>query len=256
MKLAIMQPYFFPYIGYFQCIKEVDQYILYNNLNYIKEGWMNRNRIMVKNREPSYITVPLEKGSSNKMIYEVEIYQKENWRKKMLNGIFLNYKKAQFFDEVFPFVSDIINYETNLLYNLNEYCVKQVSNFLEINTIVLNVDKEFTELEKKLNSEDAELKIIFAHWKMNTYDRKVIRVYEICKAMGAEVFLNAIGGQALYSKEEFKRNNLDLYFVTQNPDICYTQLSDTFYPGLSIIDVMMNCGKDGTKELLKKHTLI
>lgn len=256
MKLAIMQPYFFPYIGYFQAIHAVDKYFIYNNLNYIKKSWMNRNRIMLRNYGPFYIVVPLLSISSNKKIYEIEICNNFNWRKKLINTISHNYKNAVFYDEVFPLVSDIINYDNQFLFELNEYGIKKIANFLNIKTQILNVSNDFVELENKLNDHQHNLIQYFRYWNINCYEKKVIRVLEICKSVNADVYVNAIGGQSLYSKDEFKKNGISLYFVNTNSDLKYKQLSDIFYPGLSIIDVMMNCGKEGTIDLLNKYTLI
>ena len=89
MKLAMMQPYFLPYIGYFQVIHAVDKMILYENIDYITEGWMNRNRIQIKNQQPSYINAVVSKKSSNKKIIEIQIEDGKIWKKKLLNKIFL-----------------------------------------------------------------------------------------------------------------------------------------------------------------------
>ena len=99
-----MQPYFFPFIGYFQAINAVDKYILYENLDYIKDGWMNRNRVLIKDRNPSYLAVILDGRSSNKKIHEIELNTSFNWRRKLLNKVFLNYKGSLFFDESYHLI--------------------------------------------------------------------------------------------------------------------------------------------------------
>ena len=113
MKLAIMQPYFFPYIGNFQLINAVDKFILYDNLNYIKEGWMNKNRILKKNKEPMYIIVPLEKKSSYKKCNQIKISKTGPWKKKMAKTVYYNYKSAPYFDKIFPIIESIINFDTD-----------------------------------------------------------------------------------------------------------------------------------------------
>ena len=110
-----MQPYFFPYIGYFQAINAVDKYILYDNLNFIKEAWMNRNKYLIKNGTACYFHAPIKEKSSYKKIHEIELIENDKWKKKILHSLFFNYKKAKYFDDVYSLVSDVINYQTNKL---------------------------------------------------------------------------------------------------------------------------------------------
>ena len=108
MKLAIMQPYFLPYIGYFQAIHAVDKYILYDNLTFIKDAWMNRNRLMLSNGAITTFSVPIIAKSSNTMIADIRIDNSQKWAEKLLKTIFLNYKKAPFFDEIFPIFEKLL----------------------------------------------------------------------------------------------------------------------------------------------------
>ena len=241
-----MQPYFFPYIGYFQAIKAVDKYILYENLNYIKEGWMNKNRIQIKKQKPNYISVSLQKKSSNKKIKHVELNNLFNWKKKLINKVYLNYKGSAFFYEVFPLIEDCINIEADLLHNYNSDIIKKIAGFLEIETEIQSENREYLDLEYNLEKGFLDL---------GENDIKTNRALEICKKERADVFINAIGGRELYSKARFKKEGIDLYFVKTN-EISYIQFSDQFYPNLSIIDVLMNCGKENTKSLLNNYELI
>lgn len=251
-----MQPYFFPYLGYFQLIDAADKFILYNNINYIKKSWMTRNRILIKNDKPFYLRVPVVASSSNRMIHEIEIFNNAEWKQAIIKSISHNYKKAPFYDEIFPLISGIIYYESKYLYKLNAHCIKKISEFLDIKTQILNADSDYNELEKTLNTPDVDLFKRFRYLKVQNYEKKIIRILEICRSMEAETYINAIGGKSLYSKEEFRKNNISLYFLNTNPDLIYTQLSKSFFPGLSVIDVLMNCGKENTKKHLKKYTLI
>ena len=103
MKIAIMQPYFFPYLGYWQLMNIVDKFVIYDDVNYIKRGWINRNRILVEGK-PFYIHVPVMKASQNKIINEMEVFVDSSLRKKELKTIELAYKKAPFFDSVYPLI--------------------------------------------------------------------------------------------------------------------------------------------------------
>jgi hypothetical protein len=255
MKLAVMQPYFFPYLGYYQAISAVDKYILYDDLNYIKEGFVNKNRYLVVNGKPSFFVVPVKQKSSYKKIREIEIIDGQKWKRVILNSIFMNYKLSPYFNDVIPVIENVLNTETNFLTTLNARSIMEVSRYLDIRTQIKTDIGEYHDLEEKLESTDEEVGRLFPHIKLDYPEKKVIRVFEICKRENAEVFVNAIGGQSLYNKVDFARHNIALYFV-KTDDFSYPQRSPVFYPNLSIIDVMMNCGKEKTKELLYKYTLI
>ena len=110
MKLAIMQPYFFPYVGYWQLLNAVDRFVVYDDVNYIKGGWINRNRILI-NGKPSYITIPLNRASPNNLICDLTLQTSPVWRRKMIKSIENTYRKAPYFDEIFPTIEKSINYE-------------------------------------------------------------------------------------------------------------------------------------------------
>ncbi len=255
MKLGIMQPYFFPYLGYYQGIYAADKYILYDNLAFIKDGWMNKNRFLVVNGEPNYFIVEVKKRSSFKKISDIELVDNNSWRKKILNLILYNYKRRPFFDEIYPIVERVINAKVELLTELNSNSIIEVCNYLDIKTEINTNTSKYFQLEKKLSNDEIDISVRFPSIRLNNPDKKIIRVLEICRLEGAEIFINAIGGQKLYDKEEFERNNIKLLFVQTN-QYSYEQSTKVFYPQLSIIDVLMNCGKDGTKELLSEYTLI
>jgi hypothetical protein len=246
MKLAIMQPYFFPYIGYFQAINAVDKYILYENLNYIKEGWINRNRVLIKNQTPSYFSVIMDSSSSNKKIYEIKLSSTFNWRKKLLNKVFLNYKGSAFFDETYALITACINIEEEMLFAYNAGIIKKIAEYLEIKTEIQFDNRHYLALEDSL--------ILEASRKSNT-SIKARRVFEICKKEKATIFINAIGGFSLYDKNEFKDEGIELLFI-ESGEIVYKQFSEEFYPKLSIIDILMHNGKDQVKNYLNRYSLI
>ena len=133
MRIAIMQPYFFPYIGYWQLIHAVDRFVIYDDVNYIIRGWINRNRILI-NGEPSYITVPLQQASQNRHICEIYLQAHPIWRDKLVKSVATAYRKAPCFAEVFSVIERIIRHDAD---NLSDYLVHQLqtlSAFMGINT--------------------------------------------------------------------------------------------------------------------------
>ncbi|MFI3250213.1 MAG: WbqC family protein [Eubacteriales bacterium] len=237
MKLAIMQPYFFPYLGYWQLIQAVDTFLIYDDVNYIKKGYINRNRILTSNGI-TFINIEISGISSFKLINEH--YLKESGEKsnkvkvgKKLDMLSNSYKKSPYFDEIFPLISEILECsEMNLAYFLKNL-IEKVSEYLEIETKIL-VSSDIKK-DCSLKGQD--------------------KVLDICKRMGANQYINAIGGQALYSYDDFQKENIDLQFIKMN-EIRYKQFSSEFVPNLSIIDVLMFNGKEKTKELLEEYNLI
>lgn len=255
MRLAIMQPYFMPYLGYFQTISAVDKFILYENLSFIKDSWMNRNRILLKNGKILIITVPLLKKSSNKIISEIRIDDSQKWRIKLLKTIYLNYSGSLFFDETYPFLEKLFGYPYEYLYQLNAHTIKSMASYLKIDTQLDCNNEHYLELEAKLDKINKNDFTEFPDFKIAHTSKKVTRIFEISKNEGANVFINAIGGQILYSKGEFASFGIDLCFI-KTDQISYSQFSEKFVPDLSIIDVLMHNGKEKSAVLVKKYTLI
>ena len=244
MKLAIMQPYFMPYIGYFQAMAAVDKYLLYDKVAFIKKGWINRNRIYIQNVGTQFITIPLKNKSSFTNILDVHIDNTTDWRSKMLNLIYYNYKRSLFFDVVYPLMENSIKQSSELISEYNFVVLNQIATFLDINTpIELCTDPMYEGIEQQLA----------------TYDDSLLRKYDrikfICQANNADNYINPIGGQELYDKQIFAQQGITLNFV-QTQVIPYPQLAPEFIPNLSIIDVLMHNGKAGTKQLLNAYTLI
>lgn len=229
MKLAIMQPYFMPYIGYFQTMAAVDTYVVYDDVQYIKGGWVSHNYLLVGGKKQMF-TVQLKGASPNKLFNEVEIG--DNFR-KLSHMLQLNYCKTPFFAEVMPVLQEIFSYEDRNLSRFLWNSYRKLFEFLGIDTnIILS-----SSIEKDNSLRGKE------------------KVLAICKALGADTYLNAIGGQELYDKAEFAAHGVNLHFV-KTDDLTYRQFGSEFEPGLSFIDVLMFNGKEGTRELLKKYTLV
>ena len=255
MKLAIMQPYIFPYIGYFQAISAVDKYILYGNLTFIKDAWINRNRIALKNGKVFLFTVPLLHKSSNINICDIKIDNTQKWKSKLLKSILLNYKGAAAFDEIYHLIEEILQPTYEYLVDFNNQSIISISNFLNIQTQIECDNTKYIDLELKLDAWEQNNHDVFPELNKTYPIKKVARVIEICKMEKARLFINAIGGKELYDYEEFLKYGIDLKFV-QTDVVTYPQFAPEFIPNLSIIDVLMHNGKEGTKQLLKTYTLI
>jgi hypothetical protein len=229
MKIAIMQPYLFPYIGYFQMMNAVDEFVLLDDVHYINKGWINRNRILV-NKQDYIFTMPLKEASQNKLINEIEIMQDGKWQTKFLKTIQLSYKKAPFFDSCFSIMEKIILSEERIL---SKFILKSffcINNYLDIPTLI----KESSTIDK-----DVDLK-------------GQGRILAICIKEKACEYINAIGGIELYSKEHFSKNNIELRFIKSNP-LKYDQFKQDFVPWLSIIDVMMFNSKEAIRKMLLNY---
>lgn len=119
MKLAIMQPYFFPYIGYFQLIHAVDKFIILDDVNYINRGWINRNKIII-NGEAKWFTLSLDKASQNKLIKEINISSKDVFHEKLLKTLKIFYGKAPYFNQVYDLLNKLFKIEN---YNLSSFFI-------------------------------------------------------------------------------------------------------------------------------------
>ncbi len=255
MTLAIMQPYFFPYLGTFQCIAAVGKFIQYDQVAYIKDGWIHRNRLLEVGREPVYFGAEVMRKSSFAKIGDIELVAGTAWRKKIRQAFLHNYKARPFFNEVFPLVERVVNADVGLLADLCALSTQQVCAYLEIPTEVSRDSAPFREMEEKLAANEADLPALFPSIRLDPPVRRVFRVIAMCQAEGATTYVNAIGGQALYRKDDFRRNGVALHFVQTRP-YCYPQSTRTFHPHLSILDVLMNCGKQGTQQLLREYDLV
>lgn len=228
MTLAIMQPYLFPYIGYWQLINAVDTFVIYDDVNFIKQSYINRNSILA-NGQAQAITLELFGASSNKLINEISV---GNNKKKLLKTIKQNYIKAPYFDDVFPIIDDILNQEEKNLAKFIGYSLQKLSNYLEIDTkFIYSSD---IEKDNSLKAQD--------------------KVLEICNILQADNYINAIGGKELYSKDDFKNFDITLNFL-ETELIEYKQYKNDFVPYLSIIDIMM-FNKNEIKEMLARYELV
>lgn len=232
MKLGIMQPYFFPYIGYWQLINAVDTFVVYDNIQFTKKGWIHRNRILVNGKD-SLFSLPLQKGSDFLDIRERHI--SPTWiieRGKILRRIESSYKKAPFFSETIELVERCMNHNTSNLFDFLLFSLENT--MLHLGLRKPTIISSSINMDHTLKSQE--------------------RVIEICKKIGANFYINPIGGKQLYNSDTFKNNLIELRFIKRG-NISYQQLKGNFIPDLSIIDVLMFNGRHETKRYLEDYFL-
>ena len=228
MKLAVMQPYLFPYISYFQLIYAADLFLVYDDVAYIKQGYINRNSILSANGAARF-TIPVPGPSSNKLISELAF----SWdAAKVLKTIEQSYSKAPHFEDVFPVIRETLELEDR---SIASVCQKSFKNIFSY----LGIEKQF--------KKTSELE----------YDRSATardRLIALCRQFDADCYINAPGGRKLYAKPEFSKQGINLKFVDSLP-IEYSQGNAEFVPNLSIIDVLMHCPPEEVKHLLNHYQL-
>lgn len=228
-----MQPYFLPYIGYFQLLNSVDNFVIYDNIQFTKRGWIHRNRVLL-NGADEYFTLPLKKASDFLDVNQRELADSFEVEKvKMLRKIKELYIKSPQYDLVHPIIVSIFNYEDRNLFNFILNAINEIKNYLDIQTEI--IISSTIPIDHGLKSED--------------------KVIAICKALIATKYINAIGGLELYSKSTFLTNEIELNFIKSNP-IEYLQFDKNFVPWLSILDVLYFNSKEKTKEYLHQYTII
>ena len=227
-SLAIMQPYFFPYIGYFQLIKAVDRFVVYDDVNFIKQGWIARNKILLNGNE-HMLSLQLAGASSFKLINEIGVGDNAQ---KLLKTIYQAYCKAPYFKSCFPLIEGILRNEKTNLAGFLFALIESVCHYLGIQTELI--------LSSAI-SKDNELK-------------GQGKVLHICETLKAATYVNSSGGRQLYSKEAFAERGLNLLFLDPLP-VTYKQFSHEYVSGLSIIDVMMFNAADTIAEYLGRYEL-
>ena len=229
MKLAVMQPYFFPYIGYWQLINAVDKFVIYDDVNFIKGGWINRNRILI-NKKEKMITLSLKKMSPNKLINEIEIHGKHE---KLIKTIVQEYKKAPFYDDAMPVIKKILRNPETRLSSFLEFSIRIICNYIGIHSELI--------VSSKLDKNNAL--------------RSQEKILDICERLKADHYLNPIGGQSLYEKTAFEERGLKLSFV-QPTSFIYNQRGNPFTNQLSIIDAMMFNSSTRIREEVNQYKLV
>ena len=230
MILSANQPYFMPYLAYWQLIDSADLFLVGDDYNYIRHGWIGRNRVLVGG-EPMYIGINIKGASPNRLISELEIDDVN--ASQILNLLSHNYCKAPFFDDTMRLMERILSYPERNLSDFLTHSIEETCKSIGITTRIGKTSDFAT--YGRLKKED--------------------RIYEYCRLTGADTYINAVGGQDLYSYDEFMKHGITLKFISSQLP-AYPQRTEKFVPGLSIIDVMMFNSKEQISQMLKQYSLI
>lgn len=231
MTVGIMQPYFLPYLGYWQLLAACDRFVLYDNIEYTKKGWINRNQFL-QHGKPAYFTVAL-KNESDHLDIAARSLADEFDRARMLRQFTEAYRRAPQFATVFPIVERIVLAKMTNLFEYLHHSIQVTAEFLEIGTPI--VVSSTVGIDHRLKGQD--------------------KVLAICGALGANRYLNSIGGTALYSRDAFEARGIALGFV-QPRSVGYPQLGAAFVPRLSILDVLMFNSRDQIREMLGQFDVV
>ena len=232
MRISIMQPYFFPYIGYFQLIAASDIFVLHDDVQYIKGGWVNRNRILL-NGKSRLITLPVQKDAHDLPINARNFVKDKHGRKDIINIIRQAYSKAPCYQNVFPVVEELLMFENSNVAKYNENLIRRIADYIGLNCRIItssNIEKD-----NSLAGEE--------------------RVLDICMRLGAKVYTNPIGGVELYHQKPFVKSGIKLRFL-EAVNVRYAQGTNNWVPFLSIIDVLMFNQVEEVQQLLTKFRLL
>ncbi len=227
-----MQPYIFPYIGYFQLINAVDKFVIYDDVNFINKGWINRNR-MLNNGKDSLFSIPLKEASQNKLINEIDVNWDSVWKSKFLKTLEQCYKKAPFYQETLLIIQQTLNVDNEPISKIIEHSLRLICAYLDIKTEIVSSSAIYE----------------------NTHLKAQERILDICLQEKATQYTNPIGGVELYDKVFFEAQNINLNFIKSKP-VEYKQLKNEFVPWLSMIDVLMFNSQEKIKEFLNSYDLV
>ncbi|WP_426060619.1 WbqC family protein [Hymenobacter sp. B1770] len=227
-----MQPYIFPYLGYFQLIAAVDKFILFDDVHFINKGWINRNRLLLNNDIVTF-TIPLRKASQNRLIKDLEISREIKWQPKLLKTIEMAYAKAPYFRQVFPIVNHILTADDTHISRLVHRSLLHVLDYLDVGTEVVASSAGYA----------------------NGHLRGQHKILDICCQEQAGEYVNPLGGAALYERALFDQHGVHLHFLEPTL-IGYPQFSSTFVPGLTILDVLMHNSPGQVGQMLLHPRLV
>jgi hypothetical protein len=230
--IAIMQPYFLPYIGYFQLMATVDKFVIFDDVNFIPRGWINRNRLLLNGTAHTF-TVPLRGASPNKLIYEIELDDEQGWRKKLLRTIQQAYGRAPYYPQVSALLENLINYPSIRLDDFLLNSLHEIVRYLSLEVEIVSTSRSYKN----------------AHLKGQD------RILDICRQERANKYINPIGGISLYDHASFSKRELSLYFLRSRP-ISYPQGKKEHVAWLSIMDVLMFNEPADIQKLLTETDLV
>ncbi|WP_321369249.1 WbqC family protein [uncultured Draconibacterium sp.] len=235
MKLALHQPYFFPYIGYFSLMHAADVFMFFDNVQYVRKSWMSRNRILKPNREQfQYINIGLKKPVYKSKLPDCELISNSEWKNKILVQLEHYKKRAPYYRETIELLDVIFEEEERSLLQFNIRSIKTIASLLKIDTAI----ELFSNIEGEV-----EIAIEPGLWGLNT-----------CLAFGADSYINAPGGEIFYPKKNFIEAGVKLGFI-QHQLTPYNQHNSGFIGGLSIIDVLMFCGIENSAKLVRDYSV-
>lgn len=228
-----MQPYFFPYLGYFVLIKNTDRFILLDEVQFIRHGWIERNRIIKQNSDWLYFKVPLIKESSRTLIKDIRIDNAANWKRTAIDQLVVYKRNAPNYFSVIKLIKSIFENEYNDIVTLNYSVLKGVCEYLNIETDIQVFSKMNLSIEAPSEPDD---------WALN-----------ICKSLGnIKEYWNPPGGKEFFDPKKYERANIALKFIQPKIDE-YDQKRQPFIPGLSIIDVLMFNSVETIHLMLNKY---
>lgn len=222
MKLGIMQPYFMPYLGYFALIKHVDQFILFDTPQFIRHGWIERNRVLKLNGEPMYVKVPLVKYHRDTLITDIIINNRTDWKQKIFAQLVHYKKKAPFYKNVIEILEVIFKKEYTSIVELNYKILEVICDYLAIETPINIWSKMNLEIEPVSAPDE---------WALH-----------ISKTLKVQSYYNLPGGRTFFDAQKYNKAGIDLKFIEIIPKP-YRQFNDNFVPNLSVLDVLMFCDK-------------
>lgn len=236
MRIGIMQPYFIPYLGYFSLIKQTDRFILFDTVQFIRHGWIERNRILKPNSGWQYIGVPLKKHSRETKIKDIKIQMEQDWRTRIFRQLEHYKKRAPFYSQTIDILEQGLSLETDDIVKLDEYLLRAICHYIGINANI-SVLSEMGLYIEEANAPD--------EWALN-----------ICNSIGnIDEYWNPEGGLEFFDKNKYERAGIGIHFLKMNLNR-YSQERDIFEPGLSIIDVMMFNGPKEINEMLDEYVLV
>ncbi len=236
MKIALLQPYLFPYIGYISLVKHIESLILFDSIQFMKGGWINRNRILKPNEGWQYFTIPLAQHKMTTLIKDIRISNNIDWRNRIIRQI-EHYKfKAPYYKETRMLVENVLSIDTDNIAKLNKYALKVTCDYIGINFQGKLLSEMNLEIDK-VNAPD--------EWALN-----------VCKALkNVTEYWNPPGGMEFYDRLKYKQQGIELYFHKVN-FTQYNQYRSTFESGLSIIDVMMFNSPEQIRVMLDSYELL
>ena len=233
MRIAIMQPYLFPYLGYFQLMEAADKFFLLDDVNFIKRGWVNRNNILLQHK-PYRFTLPLQKVSQFRKINETLIAADEKWKSKFLATLHMAYHQSDYYDEVYELVKSIIYSDDLNLAIFLQHSLERIKAYIGMKTPVIPISSAMPEGSQKGQE----------------------RLLHICGVHGADEYINLPGGKHLYHAEDFSLGSVRLLFIEPHLAAYPQPQQEQFLAGLSIIDILMNNSRESIMKMVKDYNIV